>query len=131
MLTQQRSNLQGQIRAEILFPRKSSSAINSHSLINWASTQIEVKNQRLLRGSLSFPLRAVVSAREAAVVAPDLWHPARPVERYPTARYNHMDVRMVGHCRAPAVEPGGGANASTEVLGIGGDRDQRLSGRAE
>src|SRR5262249_30515606 len=31
-------------------------------------------------------------------------HPARPVERYPTARHNHMDVRMVGHCRAPAVE---------------------------
>ena len=29
-------------------------------------------------------------------------HPARPVERYPTARHNHMDVRMVGHCREPS-----------------------------
>ena len=38
---------------------------------------------------------------------------------------------MVGHCRAPAVEHGGGADASTEVLGICGDRDQRLGGRAE
>src|SRR5215472_12314371 len=130
MLTQQRSNLQGQIRAEILFPRKSSSAINSHSLINWASTQIEVKNQRLLRGSLSFPLRAVVSAREAAVVAPALWHPARPVERYPTARHNHMDggwwVIAEPQLWSTAV-----AHARAEVLGIGGDCEQRLCGGAE
>jgi len=31
-----------------------------------------------------------------------------------------MDVRMVGHCRAPAVEHGGGADASAEVPGIVG-----------
>jgi hypothetical protein len=42
-----------------------------------------------------------------------------------------MDVRVVGHCRAPAVEHGGGADASAEVLGIGGDREQRLGRRAE
>ena len=42
-----------------------------------------------------------------------------------------MDVRMVGHCRAPAVEYGGGADARAEVLGIGGDGEQRLGGRAE
>jgi hypothetical protein len=42
-----------------------------------------------------------------------------------------MDVRVVGHCRAPAVEHGGGADASTEVLGIGGDREQRFGRRAE
>jgi len=42
-----------------------------------------------------------------------------------------MDVRMVGHCRAPAVEHGGGANTSAEVLRIGGDREQRLGSRAE
>ena len=53
-------------------------------------------------------------------------HPARPVERYPATRHNHMDVRMVGHCRAPAVEHSGGADASAEVLGIGGDREQRF-----
>jgi len=40
-----------------------------------------------------------------------------------------MNVRMVGHCRAPAVEHGGGADASAEVLGIGGDREHtRLAG---
>src|SRR6516225_393703 len=43
-------------------------------------------------------------------------HPVRAVERYPAARHNHMDVRMVGHCRAPAVEHGGGAEARAEVL---------------
>ena len=58
-------------------------------------------------------------------------HPARPVERDPTARHNHMDVRVVGHCRAPAVEHGGGADARAEVPGVGGDREQRLRGRAE
>src|ERR1700759_5287859 len=42
-----------------------------------------------------------------------------------------MDVRMVGHCRAPAVEHGGGSNARAEVLGIGGDREQRFGRRAE
>ena len=42
-----------------------------------------------------------------------------------------MDVRVVGHCRAPAVEHGGGADASAEVPGIGGDREQRLGGGAE
>ena len=42
-----------------------------------------------------------------------------------------MDVGVVGHCRAPAVEHGGGADASAEMPGIGGDRQQRLGGRAE
>src|SRR6516164_9806752 len=42
-----------------------------------------------------------------------------------------MDVRMVGHCRAPAVEHGGGADASAEVLGIGSNREQRFGCRAE
>ena len=58
-------------------------------------------------------------------------HPVRTIERYSTARHDHMDVRMVGHCRAPAVEHGGGADASTEVFGIGGDREQRFRCRAE
>ena len=40
-------------------------------------------------------------------------------------------MRVVGHCRAPAVEHGGGADAGAEVLGIGGDREQRLGGGAE
>ena len=58
-------------------------------------------------------------------------HPARAVERYPAARHDHVDVRVVGHRRAPAVEHGGGADASAEVLGIGGDRQQCLGGGAE
>jgi len=42
-----------------------------------------------------------------------------------------MNVRMVGHCRAPAVEHSGGADARAEVLGIGGDREQRFRRRAK
>ena len=42
-----------------------------------------------------------------------------------------MDVRVVGHSRAPAVEHRGRADASAEVLGIGGDREQGLGRRAE
>ena len=42
-----------------------------------------------------------------------------------------MKVRMVGHCRAPAVEHGGGADARAEVFGIGSDREQRFGRRTE
>ena len=42
-----------------------------------------------------------------------------------------MDVRVVGHCRAPAVEHSGGADARAEVFGVGGDREQRFGRRAE
>src|SRR3954447_26159795 len=38
---------------------------------------------------------------------------------------------MVRHRRAPAVEHGGGANAGAEVLGVGGDGEQRLGRGAE
>jgi hypothetical protein len=38
---------------------------------------------------------------------------------------------LVGERRSPAVEHGGGAYASAEVLGIGGNRQQCLGGRAE
>ena len=31
-------------------------------------------------------------------------HPVRAVERYPAPWHNHMDVRVVGHRRAPAME---------------------------
>ena len=34
----------------------------------------------------------------------------------------HVDVRMMGHRRAPGVEHGGHADAGAEVLGIGGNR---------
>ena len=58
-------------------------------------------------------------------------HPMRTIERYSTARHDHMQVWMVGHCRAPAVEHGGGANAGAEMLWIGGDGEQCLGRRAE
>jgi hypothetical protein len=42
-----------------------------------------------------------------------------------------MDVRVVGHCRAPAVEHSGGADARAEMPGVGGDGEQRFGRRAE
>ena len=48
-------------------------------------------------------------------------HPTGSVERYPAARHDHVNMRVVGHRRAPAVEHGGGADAGAEVPGIGGD----------
>ena len=50
-------------------------------------------------------------------------YPALAVERDAAARHDHVDVRMVGHRRAPGVEHGGDADAGAEVLGIGGDRE--------
>ena len=32
--------------------------------------------------------------------------PARAIERYSTARHDHVDVRVMGHGRAPAVQHG-------------------------
>jgi hypothetical protein len=43
-----------------------------------------------------------------------------------TARYDHVDVRVMGHGRAPGVEHGGDADAPAQVLGIGRDRQQGL-----
>ena len=40
-------------------------------------------------------------------------------------------MRVLGECRPPAVEHSGGADASAEVLGVDGDRQQRLGRRAE
>ena len=57
--------------------------------------------------------------------------PACPVERDPAARHDHVDVRMVGHRRAPGVQHRGGADPGAEVLGIGGDGEQSLGRGAE
>ena len=35
-------------------------------------------------------------------------------------------MRVLGQCRAPGVEHGGEADAGAEMLGIGGDGEQRL-----
>ena len=58
-------------------------------------------------------------------------YPALPVTRYPAARYDHMDVRMVGHCRAPCVEHGGDADPGAEMLRIGGNGEHCLRRRPE
>jgi hypothetical protein len=42
-----------------------------------------------------------------------------------------MNMRVVGHCRAPAVEHSRGADARAEMPGVGGDREQRFGRRAE
>jgi hypothetical protein len=42
-----------------------------------------------------------------------------------------MDMRMVGHCRAPGMEHGGGTDTATQMPRISGDGKQRLGRRAE
>ena len=44
----------------------------------------------------------------------------------PSAWYDAMDMRMMGHGRAPGVEHGGDPDPRSEVLRVGGDRQQRL-----
>src|SRR6202163_3196044 len=53
-------------------------------------------------------------------------HPALAVERDAAARHDHVDVRVMGHGRAPGMEHGSDADAGTEVLWGSGDRGQGL-----
>jgi Putative transposase len=50
------------------------------------------------------------------------------------ARHDHVDMRVMGHGRAPGVEHGGDADAPAQVLGIGRDRqhasDEALNSRS-
>lgn len=57
--------------------------------------------------------------------------PAFAVAREAASRYDHVDVRMMGHGRAPGVEHGGDAYPGTEMPGIGGDGEHRLRGGLE
>ena len=43
----------------------------------------------------------------------------------------HVDVRMMGQLLAPGVQDGGDADARAQMLGIGGDRGERLGGGPE
>ena len=54
-----------------------------------------------------------------------------PIVRDAAARHDDVDMRVMGHRRAPAVQHGGEADAGAEVLGIGGDGSERLSRRLE
>src|ERR1700736_5611914 len=53
-------------------------------------------------------------------------YPTLAVERDAAARHDHVDVRVMAHGRAPAVQHGSDADAGAEVPGIGGDRGQGL-----
>ncbi len=44
----------------------------------------------------------------------------------PTARHDHVYMRVMGHRRAPGVEDGQDANASAEMLRIGCDGEHGL-----
>ena len=58
-------------------------------------------------------------------------YPSVPVQRDTAARHDHVDVRMMGHGRAPGVEHGGDADARTQLLGIGSDGQHGLRGGLE
>src|SRR5665213_3510049 len=53
-------------------------------------------------------------------------YPALAVERDATARYDHMDMRMMGERRTPGMENRGDADAGAEVFWVGCDRGQGL-----
>lgn len=53
-------------------------------------------------------------------------HPALAVGRDAAARHDHVHMRMMGERRAPGMQHGGDADAGPEMLGVGGDGDQRL-----
>ena len=57
--------------------------------------------------------------------------PPLAIERDAAAGHDHVDMRVVGHRRAPRMEHGGDADAGAEMPGIGGDREHGLGGGAE
>ena len=87
-----------------------------------------------MQGRESFEKEAAKEARqhahgqEEAGLAGD---PARPVRRQAAAGNDEVDMGMMGERRAPGVEDGGEADARAQMLGVGGDRGQRLGGGPE
>ncbi len=53
------------------------------------------------------------------------------IVRDAAARHDDVDVRVMGHRRAPAVQHGGEADAGAEALGIAGDGGKGLGRRLE
>ena len=82
-----------------------------------------VRGDQLLQEQPAEQAREHAHRQEEAGPAGD---PALAVERDAAARHDHVDVRMMGQRRAPGVQHGGDADAGAEVLGVGGDGDQRL-----
>ena len=58
-------------------------------------------------------------------------YPPPPVERDAAARHDHVDMRMMGHRRAPGVQHGDNADPGAEMARIGRDRHHRLRRRSE
>jgi hypothetical protein len=85
-------------------------------------------------GEEPFQEQPAEQAREHTHWQEEAWparHPARAVERDAPARHDHMDVGMVGECRAPGMENRGDADAGSKVLGVGRDGGQGLGRRLE
>jgi hypothetical protein len=58
-------------------------------------------------------------------------HPPAGIRRNAAAGYDAVHVWMVSQGRTPGMQHQRGANPSTQVLRIGGDRAQRLGGDVE
>ena len=60
------------------------------------------------------------------------WDPTAAVPGKPAAGHDHVDMRMMRHCRASAVQHRGDADAGAEMLGIGRDSEHhRCRGREQ
>jgi hypothetical protein len=57
--------------------------------------------------------------------------PSLAIQCDAAARHDHVDMRVMGHGRAPGVEHGGDADVGAEMLGIGRDRQHGLGGGLE
>ncbi len=49
-----------------------------------------------------------------------------PIRADAATGHDHVDVRMVGHGRAPGMEHGSDADAGAQVFWVGGDREHGL-----
>ena len=54
------------------------------------------------------------------------WDLTASIPGKPAAWHDHVDMRMMRHCRAPAVQHRGDADAGAEMLGIRRDSEHRL-----
>src|SRR5271165_2850207 len=87
-----------------------------------------------MQGRESFEKEAAKEARQHAhgqEEAGPASDPTFAVQRKAAAGNDDVDVRMVGQRRAPSVQHGGEADARAQMLGVGGDGDERLGGGPE
>ena len=82
-----------------------------------------VGGEQLLQAPAAEQSREDADGEEEAWAAAD---PALPVERDAAARHDDVDMGVMRHGRAPAVQDGGEADASAEMPGVGGDGDECL-----